>query len=128
MARAGWPRVAKRHLSLWSRRDFFALDGRLLEAREEKRLVRLLTEHVGTPSVVQQMLIRRAARLLIIIGLLERKVIENPDKELGDLACRQLIAFHNAIRLTFTALGIEKGEQKIPEIGSFLAANRGRAA
>jgi hypothetical protein len=107
MARAGWPRVAKRHLSLWSRRDFFALDGRLLE---EKRLVRLLTEHVGTPSVVQQMLIRRAARLLIIIGLLERKVIENPDKELGDLACRQLIAFHNAIRLTFQALGMEKGE------------------
>jgi hypothetical protein len=95
---------------MWSKRDFYAIDGRLLEAREEKRLVRMITEHVGTPSVLQQLLIRRAARLVIIIGILERRVIESPDKELGDLACRQLIAFHNALRLTFSALGLEASE------------------
>jgi hypothetical protein len=109
MARAGGPRVARRQLSIWSKRDFGALDARLLEAKEEKRLIRLLSEHVGKPSIVQELMIRRAARLLLVIGLLERRVIERPD-DLGDLACRQLVAFHNALRLTFTALGMERGE------------------
>jgi hypothetical protein len=124
----GGPRVAKHGIGLWSKRDFYALDGRLLEAREEKRLINMMAAHVGTPTVLQQLLIRRAARLLIIIGILERRVIESPDKELGDLACRQLIAFHNALRLTFGALGLEKAEEKIPELGTFIAANRGKAA
>jgi hypothetical protein len=127
MARSGGPRVAKRHLSLWSKRDFYAIDGRLLEAREEKRLVNMMTAHVGTPSVLQQLLIRRAARLLIVIGLLERRVIEHPDKELGDLACRQLIAFHNALRLTFGALGLEAGE--VPKtLQAYLVEDKSRAA
>jgi hypothetical protein len=110
MSRAGGARVARRQLSIWSKRDFGELDQRLLEAKEERRLIRLLTEHVGRPSIVQELMIRRAARLLIVIGLLERRVIERPD-ELGDLACRQLVAFHNALRLTFAALGMEKAEQ-----------------
>jgi hypothetical protein len=110
MARAGGPRVAKRHLSIWSKRDFRALDGRLLEAKREKQLIRLLTEHVGgRPSAVQEILIRRCARLLIILDLLERRVIERPD-ELGDLACRQLMAFHNGLRLSLSALGMDRPE------------------
>jgi hypothetical protein len=125
MSRAGGPRVARRQLSMWSRRDFFALDGRLLEAREEKRLIRVLREHVGTPSVVQELMIRRAARLLIVIGLLERRVIERPD-ELGDLACRQLVAFHNALRLTFSALGMERAKDEIPRIADYIKRGPGR--
>jgi hypothetical protein len=33
-------------------------------------------------------------------------VIEQPD-QLGDLACRQLMAFHNGLRLSLTALGLD---------------------
>jgi hypothetical protein len=43
---------------------------------------------------VQDLLIARCARLLIVIGILERRLIETGD--IGDLAARQIIAFHNA--------------------------------
>ena len=66
----------RRRLSLWSMRGYCELDGRLVESREEKRLIAELSEHVGRPSVTQRILIKRAARLLIMIGQLERRMIE----------------------------------------------------
>src|SRR5688572_6113046 len=99
-------RQAKRKLDLWSRRDYCALDGRLVEAKAEKKLVGELTRHVGQPSVPQQLLIRRAARLLIMLAILERRCIESGD--LGDLQSRQICALHNALRLSLAALGLTK--------------------
>src|SRR5919106_7042987 len=101
----GGARQAKRKQSLWSSRGFAELDGRLLEAREEKRLIRELTRHVGTPSITQEVLIKRAARLLIMLSQLEVRMIQN--NELGDLAGRQIVALHNALRLTLNALGLK---------------------
>lgn len=70
-------------------------------------MIRMLTEHVGgRPSITQEVLIRRAARLLIMIGQLEIRMIEN--NELGDLGGRQIIALHNALRLSLAALGLDK--------------------
>ena len=43
----GGPRFAQRRLSLWSKRGFAELDGRLAEAREENRIIADLTHHVG---------------------------------------------------------------------------------
>jgi len=126
MARAGGPRAVKRNLSLWSQRGFAEIDGRLLEAREEKRIIRELTEHVGRPSVPQVILIRRTARLLIIIGQLERRIIEG--NELGDLVGRQTVALHNALRLSLSALGMARPEQQVPQLTDFLAAKKSRAA
>lgn len=106
----GGPRQAKRRQSLWCRRGFAELDGRLLEAREERRLIAQLSEHVGRPTVVQKVLIKRAARLLIMIMQLERRMIEGND--LGDLGGRQVVALHNALRLSLTALGLEQSQQQ----------------
>ena len=105
----GGPRQVKRRQSVWCKRGFAELDGRLLEAREEKRLIRALGEHVGgRPSVPQQLLIRRTARSLIMLGILERRVLEEHD--LGDLQARQMIALSNSVRLNLVALGLERAE------------------
>jgi hypothetical protein len=127
MPRAGGARAVKRNLSLWSTRKYDELDGRLLEAKNEKRFVAALTEHIGgRPSITQEILIKRTARLLIMIGQLERRMIES--NELGDLGGRQIVALHNALRLSLTALGIERVEQQVPHLSAFLADQRGRAA
>jgi hypothetical protein len=109
MPRAGGPRAVKRNLSLWSKRDFDAIDGRLLEAREEKRLIKALTEHVGgRPSVTQEILIKRTARSVIMLEVLERRVLET--KDFGDLQARQMIALTNSARLNLMALGLKAAE------------------
>jgi hypothetical protein len=122
----GGRRQARRKLTLWSNRGFAELDGRLVEAREERRIIRELTEHVGRPSVPQAILIRRAARLLIMLTQLERRIIEGND--LGDLTGRQCCALHNALRLSLSALGLERAEAQVPSVADFLAAQRGRDA
>ena len=105
---SGGPRPVKRKQPLWRYRGFAELDGRSIEAQEEKRLIRELSEHVGRPTAVQRVLIKRAARLLIMIGQLEVRMIEG--NELGDLGGRQVVALHNALRLSLSALGLERAE------------------
>jgi hypothetical protein len=93
---------------MWSARDFDAIDGRLLEAREEKRIIRELSDHCGgRPSAPQAMLIKRTARSLIILSILEKRVLEKHD--LGDLEARQMIALTNSVRLNLVAAGPEAG-------------------
>jgi hypothetical protein len=122
----GGARQVKRRLSLYSSRGFAELDGRLIEAHEEKRIVGDLTRHVGRPSITQMILIKRAARLLIMITQLERRWIEAND--LGDLAGRQIVALHNALRLSLSALGLEPAEQKVPLVSEFLKSQRAEPA
>ena len=107
-------------------RGYCELDGRLVEAREEKRVIRELSEHVGRPTVPQRILIKRAARLLVMIGQLERRMIEA--NELGDLGGRQVCALHNALRLSLQAIGLERAEQQVPALADFLQARQGRDA
>jgi hypothetical protein len=126
MARAGGPRAVRRNLNVYSRREFDAIDGRLLEAREERRIVRALNDHVGQPSVPEQMLIRRTARVLIMLGVLERRILEGHD--LGDLQARQTIALGNSIRLNLVAFGLKRSEREAFDPISYLEANRKAAA
>ena len=110
MPRAGGPRAVKRNLSLWSRREYDSIDGRLLEAREEKKIIRALSEHVGgCPSVAERLLIKRVARSLIMVSLLEKRVLERHD--FGDLEARQLLALSNSCRLGLVALGLKAAQQ-----------------
>lgn len=104
-------------------RGYCELDGRLVEAREEKRLIAELSEHVGRPTITQRILIKRAARLLIMIGQLERRMIES--NSLGDLGGRQVVALHNALRLSLQAIGLERAEKQIQSVADFLAARSG---
>jgi hypothetical protein len=105
MARGG-PRQARRRLSLWAKRNLTEIDGRLMEAREEKKLMRALVDHVGgEPSAPQLILIQRTTRLLLMLGILERRVLETHD--LGDLQARQMIALANSVRQNLVALGLK---------------------
>jgi hypothetical protein len=126
MARAGGPRAVRRNLNLYSRRGFDAIDGRLLEAREEKRLIKALTEHVGRPSFPEQLLIKRTARSLVMLSVLERRILEKHD--LGDLEARQTITLANSIRLNLMALGLKKSERQEIDPIAYLEARRKVAA
>jgi hypothetical protein len=68
-------------------------------------------------------LIRRTARLLIMIGQLERRIIEG--NELGDLVGRQTVALHNALRLSLSALGMDRPEKQPATLKAYVG---GRAA
>ena len=122
----GGPRFAQRRLSLWSKRGFAQLDGRLAEAREERRIIADLSRHVGRPTIPQMILIRRVARLLVMITQLERRVLES--NELGDLGGRQICALHNSLRLSLQAIGLERAEKEIPSVADFLKSRPERAA
>jgi hypothetical protein len=71
-------------------------------------------------------LIQRAARLLIMIGQLERRFIEG--NELGDLGGRQVVALHNALRLSLQAIGLERAEKSVPAVADFLTTRRNRSS
>ena len=122
----GSSRQARRRLNLWSKRGFAELDGRLAEAYEERRIIADLSRHVGQPTIPQKILIKRSARLLVMLSVLERRMIELA--ELGDLGSRQMVALHNALRLSLQAIGLERAEEEIPSVANFLKARPERAA
>jgi hypothetical protein len=112
-------------MSKLARRQPYEVDGRLLEAAEEQRLIAELTEHVGgSPTLPQRLLIQRIARTSIIVSVLERKVIEQG--ELGDLQSRQVNALWNTLTRCLTALGMKSQSQKSADLAEFLGRRPGR--
>ena len=61
-----------------------------------------------------------------MVSQLERRMIEG--NELGDLGGRQVVALHNALRLSLQAIGFERAEKEIPSVANFLKARPERAA
>jgi hypothetical protein len=121
MARAGGRRAVKRNLSALSRRKYDAIDGRLLEAREEKRIFLALTEHVGgAPSVTEELLIRRTARAAVLVSIIERRILEQ--QEFSDLQSRQLIALTNSVRLNLVALGLKPPKKGPASLKSYIGS------
>ena len=109
----------QRQVGVWSRRNFAELDQRLIEAKEERRVITELTAYVGgNPSVPQVLLIKRTARLLLMISALERRALEGND--LGDLAGRQIVALHNALRRSLAELGAARPEVRPPRLADVL--------
>jgi hypothetical protein len=106
----GGPRPAKRKVNVRRYEQVKELDARTLEGKTERRTIRELTAHVGgDPTVPQRILIRRAARLLVMVELMEVKLIENDES--SDWASRQILAWVNALRLIMVALGLERRQQ-----------------
>ena len=119
------PGPAKKPLSpLTKRSRHQRLDGRTFAGRTERRVVRELTAHVGgQPSAPERILIARAARLVMVIEMLERRLIEKG--EVSDHSGRQILAWVNSLRLIMQALGLERPSQQPASLRSYLG---GRAA
>jgi hypothetical protein len=123
MARGG-PRFVSRKLPPFGKCKVSALDGRTLEAKLERQVTSDLTAHVGgAPSVVQRILIARAARLLVMIEGMERHMLDSG--QMGDLAGRQLLAYTNSLRQVLVALGVSQPEQAPTSLKSYVG---GKAA
>ena len=120
----GGPRFASRKLSTWSRRPLQAIDARTLEARRERLIVAELTAHLGGhPNFPQQILIARASRLLVVIELMERHMIEGG--EVAQFPGNQLLAWVNTLRRTLDALGmkrLEGGPKRLADVLKIKAA------
>jgi hypothetical protein len=107
---SGGPRPAKRKINLRRFAVGRELDARTLEGKTERRAIRELTEHVGgNPTFPQQVLITRAARLLVMVEHMERHLIESD--EMSDWASRQMLAWVNTLRRTLQALGMDRPQR-----------------
>jgi hypothetical protein len=80
------------------------LDGRTREATFLGRVRAELTEHVGKPSVVQRMLINRAAVLSLRLAMLDQKIIR--DQALTEHDNNHIVAWQNALTRILVALGV----------------------
>jgi hypothetical protein len=85
------------------------LDQRTREARYLRETVAALTEHVGTPTVVQRMLIQRAAALSLKLALLDA------EPTLSEHDMRAYSAWQNHLRLTLRELGATTPAQAEPQ-------------
>jgi hypothetical protein len=76
---------------------------------------------------VQRILIMRAARLVVVIEMLEKQIIES--EVVGDHAGRQVLAWHNTLRLVMQTIGVYGPTDDAPTVSEFLADyERTRAA
>jgi hypothetical protein len=90
-----------------------------MEGRRAKVLAAELVAHVGgAPSAPQRLLIARAVRLVLVIEMLEKRIVEGG--EIGDLAGRQLLAWVNTLRLALVALGVERPQQAPKRLADIL--------
>jgi hypothetical protein len=94
------------------------LDKRTREAGYMAWVERDLTEHCGgNPTVVQRMLIDRAAILSLRLAMADARIIADRLTQLDNL---QLIAWQNALTRTLTALGVHAEATKQPDILDYL--------
>jgi hypothetical protein len=97
------------------------LDKRTREAWLMRRVRDELTRHVGgEPSVVQRMLIERAAVLTLRLAKLDEKIVNEPGAlTLHD--CNFVIAWQNALTRCLVALGVEPAAAPVPTLNDILA-------
>jgi hypothetical protein len=120
----GGPRPAKRKVNVRRYAQVKELDARTLEGKTERQTIRELTAHVGgNPTFPQRILIARAARLLVMIELMEKKLIENDES--SDWASRQILAWINSLRLIMVAIGVDRPQQAPKTLQAYIG---GKAA
>ena len=101
------------------------VDGRTKAAGLMKMVREDLLEHVGgKPTVVQKMLIERAAVLSLRLATLDQKIID--DGHFTEHDSNHAIAWQNSLTRVLVALGV-KGEAA-PAISSLAEYLNGRAA
>jgi hypothetical protein len=93
------------------------LDARTAEGRIEREAIEELTDHVGgNPTFPQRILIRRAARLLVMV----EEVHLIASDEMSDWASRQVIAWSNSLRRTLEALGLNYAQRQPKKLADVL--------
>jgi hypothetical protein len=103
------------------------VDGRCRVARVIRELARELEAHLGRePTPAQRVLIRESAVKNAKLGLLVNKILDGTEPDL-DMASRCYLAWSNSLRRDLEALGLKAPEQKVPELGQFLALQRAPA-
>ena len=95
------------------------LDGRRRESRLMRDTVAELTAHVGgSPSMVEQRLIQRAAVLALRLEMMDAKA---PDGALSEKDAREYLCWHNAYVRTLREIGVKGSAQRGPDLASYLA-------
>jgi hypothetical protein len=77
------------------------------EGQMLRRVREALFEHVGgRPNLVQQMLIDRAAMLMLRLALFDQKIVDN--QPLAHTSDQYLMSWQNALTRTLIALGVNR--------------------
>jgi hypothetical protein len=96
------------------------LDGRSKEGRFLKTIERDLIEQIGgSPSVSQQLLIRRIARAMLMLEILDLKLANNENWNQCDAATQG--GLNNNVRLCLRELGIKAPAPKRQSLAAYLA-------
>jgi hypothetical protein len=96
------------------------IDGRSREGRFLLLMERELTRQLGAPSFTQKLLIRRLARAMLRLELIDEKSMGGGT--LTDHDARTFSALSNMVRLTARELGIKAAPaEKLPDLGDILA-------
>jgi hypothetical protein len=82
------------------------VDGRTREAEVLRRVRADLTNNIGQPNVVQQMLIERCAWLSVRIAMLDRKIEKG--ESFTQVDSNTYLAWHNSLVRTLARLGIKR--------------------
>ena len=83
-----------------------------------RSIAEALREHVGDPSVPQEMLIETTAFLWVQINMLAPQVMEGTAQ--SDHGDRQVLAYINQMKRNLEVLGIESPAQQLPALGTYL--------
>ena len=105
-----------------------AIDGRSKEGKFLRRCEAELVAHVGgSPSFAQKLLIRRAARAMLRLELLDAKMASG---SWTDHDARTFGGLNNALRLALRELGVRETQPKkpIPTIAEIAARHRSEGA
>jgi hypothetical protein len=101
------------------------LDGRSKEGRFLKTIESDLTQQVGgAPSVGQQLLIRRIARAMLMLEILDLKMANNDNWNQCDAATQG--GLNNNVRLCLRELGIKAPAPKRQSLAAYLAEKAGK--
>ena len=93
------------------------VDRRTREGKVMHQIAQALREHVGDPSVPEQMIIETTAFLWVQVNLLAPRVMEgSASSDLGD---RQVLAYINQLKRNLETLGLKpegKGEPRLRDL------------
>jgi hypothetical protein len=99
-----------------------SIDGRCRVALTMREFTRELEAHVGgNPTPAQRVLIREASIKAARLAMMTDAILDRDAPDF-DLMTRCYLAWSNSLRRDVEALGLKAPEQKIPQLGQFLAA------
>lgn len=101
------------------------LDGRSREGRFLATFEAELSQHLGSPSVTQRMLIRQLGQIALRLALMDEKV--GADGDFSERDGRQYLAWANSLQRGLRNLGLEGRPARKLSLAEHLAKNYGAA-